>query len=132
MPPSRLLRLPGLLLIGPLLCLIATIVNVYPSDPRAGRMLGIVLWVATYWATEVMPLAATALLPAILQPLLGVLDADMAASSYLNDSAFLFLGSFFLAQAVERWDLHRRIALVVLATVGTKVDIYILRYLLIT
>ncbi len=75
---------------------------------------------AVYWVTEVVPLAVTALLPLILFPALGVLTAREAAVNYLNDNNMLFTGGLMVAVAIEKWDLHRRIALSVLMVVGTK------------
>ncbi|MGH7480736.1 MAG: SLC13 family permease [Longimicrobiales bacterium] len=75
---------------------------------------------AVWWMTEALPLAATALLPLALFPMLGVLSAADAASPYANPVIFLFLGGFVLALSMERWGLHRRIALFVVSRVGTS------------
>ena len=117
------------LLLGPALCLGISLSSFYPDDTRARRMLGIVAWVASWWVSEVIPLPATALLPFVLQPLLGILSSNEAAAAYLNDASMLFLGNFLLAQAVEHHNLHRRIALKILSLVGTKPRMLLLGFI---
>ncbi|PKB19077.1 sodium-dependent dicarboxylate transporter 2/3/5 [Novosphingobium kunmingense] len=79
---------------------------------------GLVWWMAAWWMSEAMPLSATALLPFIILPLLGVSDAAKTAASYYSPTMFLFLGGAFLALAIERTGLHRRLALAILARAG--------------
>ena len=76
--------------------------------------------VAVYWVTEVVPIAATALLPLILFPALGVLSAEQTAINYLRDNNMLFVGGLMMAVAIEKWNLHKRMALLVLMTVGSR------------
>lgn len=75
---------------------------------------------AVWWVSEPLPIAATALLPLALFPVLGVAGIDAAASPYANPIVFLFLGGFLLALAMQRWGLHRRVALAVMAAMGTR------------
>ena len=75
---------------------------------------------AVLWIFEAVPLAATALLPLVLLPLWGVATPEQAASSYANDLIFLFIGGFILANGIEHWGLHRRLARWILALVGTR------------
>lgn len=89
-----------------------------PGEPAVGRTLAVAALLAVYWLTEALPVAATALLPVVLFPLFGVMDADQVASAYMNDLIFLFLGGFLLAIAMQEWGLHRRIALRILAWIG--------------
>ncbi|GAA1115024.1 hypothetical protein GCM10009582_10500 [Arthrobacter flavus] len=65
---------------------------------------------ALWWMTEAIPLAATALLPLVLFPILNVSTIDEVAPPYANPIIFLFMGGFLLALALQRWNLHRRIA----------------------
>ncbi|NYH78968.1 sodium-dependent dicarboxylate transporter 2/3/5 [Actinopolyspora biskrensis] len=88
---------------------------------HAGRGVAAVgVLMAVWWVTEALPLAATALLPIVLFPLLGVGDVEEATSPYANDIVFLFMGGFMLALAMQRWGLHRRIALRTVLAVGTR------------
>lgn len=84
---------------------------------RATAAVGVLM--ATWWLCETIPLPATALLPLGLFPLLGVADMQAAATPYASDIIFLFMGGFILGLAMERWGLHRRIALHLVAAVGT-------------
>ena len=85
-----------------------------PAWPTAG----LVWWMAAWWMTEALPLSVTALLPFIVLPLVGVADANKTASTYYSPVMFLFLGGAFLALAIERTGLHRRLALAILARAG--------------
>ena len=76
--------------------------------------------IAVYWITGAIPLAATALLPLFLFPGLGILSAEETAITYLNDTTMLFVGGLTVAVAIEKWNLHKRIALLVLIMVGSK------------
>lgn len=84
------------------------------------RMLGVTALMSIWWVSEPIPLAATSLLPLVLFPLLGIAPSAKAAAPYANQIVFLFLGGFMLAQAMERWNLHRRIALHIVRGVGTN------------
>ncbi|MFP4162111.1 MAG: SLC13 family permease, partial [Ectothiorhodospira sp.] len=77
---------------------------------------------ALLWVTEAIPIPATALLPVALLPPLGVSDIARAAAPYANPLIFLFLGGFMIALAIQRWNLHRRIALWILALAGRRLD----------
>ena len=73
-----------------------------------------------FWVTEVTDLAVTSLLPLLLFPILGVMPATEIAPSYFPDIIFLLSGGLVVAVAIERWDVHKRIALKVLLLVGTQ------------
>jgi solute carrier family 13 (sodium-dependent dicarboxylate transporter), member 2/3/5 len=89
--------------------------------PAAGRMTAAVTaLMAVWWMTEAMPLPVTSMLPVVLFPLLGVADIETTTTPYADPVIFLFGGGFVIAQAVERWDLHRRIALHTVLLVGTR------------
>jgi len=70
--------------------------------------------------SEAVPLAVTSLLPVALFPLLGIMDGKSVSASYFNDVIFLFMGGFIIALAMQRWNLHRRIALSILVMIGTS------------
>ena len=86
--------------------------------PLAWPTLGLVMWMAAWWMTEALPLTATALLPFVVLPLLGVSNANATAATYYSPILFLILGGAFIALAIERTGLHRRLALAILARVG--------------
>jgi solute carrier family 13 (sodium-dependent dicarboxylate transporter), member 2/3/5 len=101
--------------------------DVRVSDEAAATG-GLATWMAVWWMTEAVPLGITALLPLALLPLLGVYGEPsrtnhpikIAAAPYADPAIFLFLGGFFLALSVERWGLHRRVALLTRSAVGAK------------
>jgi solute carrier family 13 (sodium-dependent dicarboxylate transporter), member 2/3/5 len=78
------------------------------------------IFMAVWWVSEAVPLAVTALLPIPLLPLLGVMPVGPAAAPFADPVIFLFMGGFMLATAMQRWNLHRRIAFSIIAVVGTS------------
>ena len=88
--------------------------------PSVRRMIAITALMATWWITEPIALAATSLLPLVLFPFLGIATAAQAAAPYANQLIYLFLGGFMLAQAMHRWNLHRRLALQIVRVIGTS------------
>jgi sodium-dependent dicarboxylate transporter 2/3/5 len=108
------------LLLGPGLFAIVLAVQPPLGVPEpAWYVAAVTLWMATWWVTEALPLAATALLPLVLFPLLGVVTIDAAAAPYANPVIFLFMGGFLIAAAFERCGLHRRMALTMVRFGGT-------------
>ena len=86
---------------------------------EAWLVRGVDFWLATMGWTEAIPVAATAFIPLVSFPLLQVMPVKAVAQSYAHPTIFLFMGAFVLALAVEKWSLHRRIALSVLSKSGT-------------
>lgn len=106
---------------GPLLCA-AMLLTAPPDDMAllAWRTAAVGVLMAVWWVTEALPIAATALLPIVLLPVLGIADVAAATAPYANPVIFLFLGGFLIAMALERCGLHRRLALAILSMVGTR------------
>ncbi len=132
-PPKGRTRTQNIgLILGPLLFAL-TLLFVSPagmSDAAIG-VLASTLWVATWWITEAIPIPATALLPIILFPLTGAVEGGVA-SHYAGNTIFLFLGGFIIAVAMEKWNLHRRIALNIILLVGTSTQRLILGFMVAT
>lgn len=91
-----------------------------PDNYQTTLMAGVAVWMCTWWFTEAVSLAVTALVPVLMLPVLGISDCKTVAQQYTDSIVFLFIGGFMLAFAIEKWQLHRRIALKVLSLVGTR------------
>ncbi|HAA15666.1 MAG TPA: anion transporter [Cytophagales bacterium] len=107
------------LLAGPI-SFILVLLLFSPEDlsPEGVAVMATTAWVACWWLTEAAPMAATALLPIFLFPLLGALPIRQTTEAYAHPMIFLFVGGFILALSMEKWNLHRRIALTILSKVG--------------
>jgi sodium-dependent dicarboxylate transporter 2/3/5 len=123
-------KLYGLFL-GPIAALLLFLFPVPEGlEPAGWYTAAVGLWMAVWWITEAIPIAATALLPLVLFPLIGAGSIDEAASPYANPLIFLFLGGFLLALAMQRWDLHRRIALQTIRSIGTTPTAIIIGFMI--
>ncbi|MEQ2256293.1 hypothetical protein ILYODFUR_022844, partial [Ilyodon furcidens] len=87
---------------------------------KEGKCLYVVILMATFWCTEALPLAVTAMLPVCLFPTLGILPAKTVCPQYFIETNFLFFSGLVMASSIEEWGLHRRIAMKVLSIVGVK------------
>ena len=81
-------------------------------------VLCVTIWMALWWVTEVVPIAVTALLPIVLFPLTGALDIATTTAAFGHKYIFLYIGGFFLAVTIEKWNLHKRIALSIIKLIG--------------
>lgn len=99
-------------------------------DPAGWKTAAVGLLMAVWWITEAIPIAATALVPLVLFPLLGVTAIGGAASPYANPLIFLFFGGFIIAQAMQTWQLHRRIALGIVRWVGVRPSSIVIGFIL--
>lgn len=98
----------------------------------AFAMLGITLWMAIWWVSEAIPIGVTALLPIVLFPLTGSMELSTTTASFGHKYIFLYMGGFMLAIAIEKWNLHRRIALNVIKMIGTNISKIILGFMVAT
>ena len=89
-----------------------------------------VLWIAIWWMNEAVPIPVTSLLPLVLFPLTGGLDLSSTSSAYGNKIIFFYMAGFFLAIAMEKWNLHKRIALLIIFLVGTNKKRMILGFMI--
>ena len=107
-------------------------VNPFAVTERATIVLSIAVLMITWWVTEALPMPVVALLPLVLFPLLNIADLKMVAVSYGDQIIFLFMGGFMLGLAIEKWNLHRRIALGIVKITGTSGDRIVLGFILAT
>ena len=120
------------LVLGPALFAVLLLCSPFDISSAANAALASTLWIAAWWVTEAIPIPATSLLPIVLFPLTGVVDAPAATAPYADPVVFLLLGGFLLALGIERWGLHRRIALTVVGHVGVRADRLLLGFMVAT
>jgi solute carrier family 13 (sodium-dependent dicarboxylate transporter), member 2/3/5 len=120
-------------LLGPLLAL-AILFAPHPDTmpPVAWRTAAVVVLMATWWSTEAIPVPATSLLPVVLFPMLEISTVAAATRPYASPVIFLLLGGFMLALTLERWQLHRRLALMILVRTGDRPDAIVFGFMLAT
>lgn len=109
--------------------LILIFVDLDPANPSLTKMSAAAALMAVWWITEAIPLAATSLLPIFIFPITGILDGEKTASTYINSVIFLFLGGFLLALAMEKWELHKRIALKIITLFGGSPNSIVLGFM---
>lgn len=118
---------------GPLIALLLILfVDLDPGRPIITYTAALALLMALWWISEAVPLAVTALIPVALFPLFGIMNGKAVASQYFNHVIFLFLGGFLLALAMERWNLHKRIALFILLRFSQKPAFIMLGFMVAT
>jgi len=118
------------LVVGLLAFVLIAILPTPDSMPREAQLTAaLALWMACWWITEAVPVAATALLPLAVMPLLGVMSAAQISAPYASRTNMLFLGGLMIATAIQRWDLHRRIALSVVSALGTNLERLVLGFM---
>ncbi|WP_077328098.1 SLC13 family permease [Virgibacillus siamensis] len=121
------------LFLGPAL-FVLTLLFFQPEglNDASQAILASTIWIAVWWITEALPIPVTSLLPIILFPLTGGLDIGATTSSYGDDTIFLFMGGFMIALAMEKWNLHKRIALSIISIIGTNTERIILGFMVAT
>ncbi|MBL8809224.1 MAG: anion permease [Planctomycetaceae bacterium] len=110
------------LLFGLVLVSVVILLTPIPAGmtPAGHRLLAVATLMAGLWMTQAIPIAATSLLPLALFPLFGIQTAKDTARSYAEDSLFLYIGGMIIALGIERWNLHRRMALTIVNLVGVS------------
>ncbi len=123
-----------IVLIGGLGLFILMLVMPTPDgvSPEGQRMAAVAALMALWWIGEAVPLAVTSLMPLILYPLLGILPSEDVAPNYTNHLVFLFMGGFMIALAMEKWNFHKRIALVIIRFIGNSPSRIILGFMVAT
>jgi sodium-dependent dicarboxylate transporter 2/3/5 len=99
---------------------------------EAFQVVAITAWMAIWWVTEAVNIAVTALLVIVLFPIMGVLDVGSTTAAFGHKYIFLYIGGFMLAIAIEKWNLHKRIALNIISVIGTNLSSIILGFMLAT
>ncbi len=108
------------------------LVNPFSVDADALTVLAVAGLMITWWVTEALPMPVVALLPLILFPLVKIASLEDTAAPYANPVIFLFMGGFMIGLAIEKWNLHRRIALNIIRITGTSGDRIVLGFILAT
>lgn len=120
------------LLSGPILFVAVLLINPFGLDELANKVLAVAFLMITWWITEALPMPAVALLPLVLFPFMGIAKISEAAAPYANEVVFLFMGGFMIGLGIEKWNLHRRIALSIVQFTGTNGNRIILGFILAT
>lgn len=121
------------LVLGPLLFIL---IQLFFKDEtlsiQGKNVLAATVWIGVWWVFEVLPIAVTALLPILMFPLLDAVALSETTASYGHKYVFLFMGGFILAAAIEKWNLHKRIALQIIKTIGTNMYTIVLGFMVAT
>jgi sodium-dependent dicarboxylate transporter 2/3/5 len=118
------------LLAGPLIALALRILNPFHLEEHANNTISISAWMIVWWILESIPMPAVALMPLLLFPLLKISTIEKTAQAYSNPVIFLFMGGFMIGLAIEKWHLHKRIALNIIRITGTSGKQIILGFIL--
>src|SRR5690554_3931584 len=138
--PNEIVNIPSFthrqkvgLVVGPLL-FVAMLLAPLPAgmEPGAQKVAAVAMLMASFWIAETLPIPVTAMLPIFMFPLLGVMTTGQVTVNYGNEINFLFMGGFVIAVAMQRWRLHRRIALNVIALVGSSPNRLVMGFMLAT
>lgn len=120
------------LLLGALLSVLSFVFNPFALPHQANLVLAISVLMIVWWITEAMPMPVVALLPIVLFPSFGIAPLKEVSKAYGDPIVFLFMGGFFLALAIEKWNLHKRMALGIITITGTNGNRIILGFIMAT
>jgi sodium-dependent dicarboxylate transporter 2/3/5 len=108
------------------------LIDPFDLGDNANKVLAVAILMISWWIAEALPMPAVALLPLVLFPLMGIAKLSEAAAPYANEVVFLFMGGFMIGLGIEKWSLHRRIALSIVQFTGTNGNRIILGFILAT
>ena len=120
------------LLAGPILFLIILFFPKEIINPTAQKVIAVGAWMVSWWVTEAVSISVTALIPLTIFPFVGIMNIEAVASNYAHPIVFLFFGGFVIALALEKVNLHRRIALSILKITGTNANGVVLGFMIST
>jgi sodium-dependent dicarboxylate transporter 2/3/5 len=106
--------------------------NPFGLEEKAARVIAVAALMITWWITEAFPMPAVALVPIVLFPLLNIATTNATAAPYGNEVIFLFMGGFMIGLAIEKWNLHKRIALSIVKVTGTSGNGIVLGFVMAT
>jgi sodium-dependent dicarboxylate transporter 2/3/5 len=129
-PISKKLRDQLALGAGLVLFLVALLVNPFGVDAKASKVLAIAALMITWWVSEALPMPVVALIPLVLFPLMNIMPIKEVAAGYADSNIFLFMGGFMIGLAIEKWNLHKRIALTIVNITGTSGNRIVLGFIL--
>ncbi|NOU47752.1 MAG: DASS family sodium-coupled anion symporter [Bacteroidales bacterium] len=118
--------------LGLVLSLGSFLLNPFGLSPEANKAVAVAILMVSWWLTEALPLPAVALIPLVLNPLLKIGTMEETAKAYSNPVVFLFMGGFMIGLAIEKWHLHKRIAMHIVKRTGTSGNRIILGFILAT
>ncbi len=118
------------LIFGPVIFFAVLVFADFGENTNAVFTAAAAALIATWWITEAIPIAVTALIPIVLFPLFGILKGSNVAESYINSTIFLFIGGFIIAIAMQKWNLHKRIALNLISLFGKNPSTTILGFMI--
>ena len=121
------------LILGPLMFFVI-LLFFHPSglNDQSNAVLAATIWIAIWWIFEALPIAVTALLPIVLFPIAGGMDLAQTTACYGHKLIFLIMGGLMIAIAIEKWNLHKRIALNIIYFIGTDLRKIILGFMVAT
>lgn len=115
---------------GLVLFLIVFLANPFHFDDKAARVLAVAVLMITWWVSEALPMPVVALMPLVLFPLMNIMPIKEVSAGYGDSNIFLFMGGFMIGLAIEKWNLHKRIALTIVNITGTSGNRIVLGFIL--